>query len=112
MLAWVRSALQATAWSETDLTLRFWAGPRSWYCSWPLGTALEDTCAVPPKLARSPSSAMNHPPLMLTLHSGVLAGRTQVTVASSEGSPESWVPLLLVSANAWTASPPGKVGPA
>jgi hypothetical protein len=64
--------------------------------------------ALPPKLARSPFSAMIDPPLVIS-QSRVVMGRTQVFMATQLGSPGSWTSLSLVSAYAVIVSAPGSV---
>src|SRR6266480_1231836 len=102
MLAWVLLALHVTDVTLIEWTFLGWAGPWSWYSSWPLFGAW----AFPPKVALSPLFAVMRPP-PVTLQPAVLTASVQTFAASSNGSPASWSPSPLVSAKAWIASGPG-----
>src|SRR5438552_19073032 len=62
---------------------------------------------TPPKLASSPATVMIQPPSVTLTSQTVLVGTVHVLFASPNGSPASWVVLLLVSAKAWMTLSPG-----
>src|SRR5829696_5158664 len=101
---------QTIAWTLIECMFRRCIGPWSWYCCCPRVSPLSFAFALPPKLAGSLLSAMIDPPLVIS-QSGVLAGSTQVFVATPLGSPCSCRLLSLLSANAVIVSEPGSGGP-
>src|SRR2546427_4394910 len=98
MVACVLSALHTIDATLVEFMVNGWAGPWSWYCSWPEAFPVAETTALPPKLPWSPFVAtIEPPPVIFISQPGVLDGTTQFLVAVSDGSP-SLIPLLFLSA--------------
>jgi hypothetical protein len=81
---------QTSASTFVECTFIGWAGPWSWYSSWPDTAPLESDFALPPKVALSPFLAVKRPPTVTaTSQSGVVGGSTHVFAAAPPGSPGS-----------------------